>query len=159
LKTKDWPYAVIDFYLGRRSLEEMRAAAEKPTEAKVHFRDPLNRVAAMPDADSTVLVIDDDPDLRASVGRLLRSGPNWLAGAFFLNHNFVPDMTRDRTALDQCLCQDYAIGCADRPTSSVPDETSFPDGRRSPAQRNNDCNSVSNTGKSKRDEQAKRFAV
>src|SRR6516162_3744785 len=27
----------------------------------------------MPDADSTVLVIDDDPDLRASVGRLLRS--------------------------------------------------------------------------------------
>jgi lipoprotein NlpI len=30
LKTKDWPYAVIDFYLGRRSLEEMRAAAEKP---------------------------------------------------------------------------------------------------------------------------------
>jgi FixJ family two-component response regulator len=28
----------------------------------------------MPDANSTVLVIDDDPDLRASVGRLLRSG-------------------------------------------------------------------------------------
>src|SRR6202035_2696148 len=27
----------------------------------------------MPHADSTVLVIDDDPDLRASVGRLLRS--------------------------------------------------------------------------------------
>src|ERR1700733_3433541 len=27
----------------------------------------------MPDAYSTVLVIDDDPDLRASVGRLLRS--------------------------------------------------------------------------------------
>src|ERR1700692_2097340 len=27
----------------------------------------------MPDAKSTVLVIDDDPDLRASVGRLLRS--------------------------------------------------------------------------------------
>jgi FixJ family two-component response regulator len=27
----------------------------------------------MPDADSTVLVIDDDPNLRASVGRLLRS--------------------------------------------------------------------------------------
>jgi FixJ family two-component response regulator len=27
----------------------------------------------MPDADATVLVIDDDPDLRASVGRLLRS--------------------------------------------------------------------------------------
>ena len=27
----------------------------------------------MPDATSTVLVIDDDPDLRASVGRLLRS--------------------------------------------------------------------------------------
>jgi FixJ family two-component response regulator len=30
-------------------------------------------VGAMPDANSTVLVIDDDPDLRASVGRLLRS--------------------------------------------------------------------------------------
>src|ERR1700679_1615114 len=27
----------------------------------------------MPDAKSTVLIIDDDPDLRASVGRLLRS--------------------------------------------------------------------------------------
>ena len=27
----------------------------------------------MSDANSTVLVIDDDPDLRASVGRLLRS--------------------------------------------------------------------------------------
>src|ERR1700676_2964921 len=27
----------------------------------------------MPDANPTVLVIDDDPDLRASVGRLLRS--------------------------------------------------------------------------------------
>src|SRR6478672_7923823 len=27
----------------------------------------------MPDANSTVLVIDDDPDVRASVGRLLRS--------------------------------------------------------------------------------------
>jgi FixJ family two-component response regulator len=27
----------------------------------------------MPDADPTVLVIDDDPDVRASVGRLLRS--------------------------------------------------------------------------------------
>jgi FixJ family two-component response regulator len=30
-------------------------------------------MAAMPDAKSTVLVIDDDPDLRASVARLLRS--------------------------------------------------------------------------------------
>jgi hypothetical protein len=27
----------------------------------------------MPDADATVLVIDDDPNVRASVGRLLRS--------------------------------------------------------------------------------------
>jgi lipoprotein NlpI len=32
LKNKDWPYAVIEFYLGRRSLEEMRAAAGKPGE-------------------------------------------------------------------------------------------------------------------------------
>ncbi len=30
LKSKDWPYAVIDFYLGHRSLDEMRAAAGKP---------------------------------------------------------------------------------------------------------------------------------
>src|ERR1700689_4519879 len=30
-------------------------------------------MAAMPDAKPTVLVIDDDPDLRVSVGRLLRS--------------------------------------------------------------------------------------
>src|SRR5436189_2676368 len=36
------------------------------------FRDRV-RLAAMSDATSTVLVIDDDPDLRASVGRLLRS--------------------------------------------------------------------------------------
>ncbi len=27
----------------------------------------------MPDTNATVLVVDDDPDLRASVGRLLRS--------------------------------------------------------------------------------------
>ena len=32
-----------------------------------------SRVEAMPDANSTVMVVDDDPDLRASVGRLLRS--------------------------------------------------------------------------------------
>src|SRR5437773_9575313 len=36
------------------------------------FRD-LFRVAAMSDAIYTVVVIDDDPDLRTSVGRLLRS--------------------------------------------------------------------------------------
>src|SRR3954468_20809167 len=36
------------------------------------FRD-LFRVAAMSDATSTVLVIDDEPDLRTPVGRLLRS--------------------------------------------------------------------------------------
>jgi len=32
LKNKDWPYPVIDFYLGHRSLEEMRMAAAKPDE-------------------------------------------------------------------------------------------------------------------------------
>src|SRR5262245_63595725 len=31
------------------------------------------RAAAMREANSTILVIDDDPDVRASVGRLLRS--------------------------------------------------------------------------------------
>jgi FixJ family two-component response regulator len=35
--------------------------------------DPLIQIAAMSDANSTVLIIDDDADLRASVGRLLRS--------------------------------------------------------------------------------------
>ena len=34
---------------------------------------PKSRVGAVADANSTVLVVDDDPDLRASVGRLLRS--------------------------------------------------------------------------------------
>jgi FixJ family two-component response regulator len=43
------------------------------TETKAPFRDPLIRAVAMPEANSTVLVIDDDPDVRASVGRLLRS--------------------------------------------------------------------------------------
>src|SRR5215469_12597434 len=43
------------------------------TDTKAHFRDPLVRVAKMPDANPTVLVIDDDPNVRASVGRLLRS--------------------------------------------------------------------------------------
>src|SRR5262249_37543363 len=33
----------------------------------------LIRIAAMSDTNSTVLIIDDDPDLRASVARLLRS--------------------------------------------------------------------------------------
>src|SRR5262245_39273447 len=33
----------------------------------------LIRVAVVPEANSTILVIDDDPDVRASVGRLLRS--------------------------------------------------------------------------------------
>jgi FixJ family two-component response regulator len=37
------------------------------------FRDALIRAAAMSDSNSTVLVIDDDPNFRASVGRLLRS--------------------------------------------------------------------------------------
>jgi FixJ family two-component response regulator len=34
---------------------------------------PKSRMVAMTHANSTVLVVDDDPDLRASVGRLLRS--------------------------------------------------------------------------------------
>ena len=37
------------------------------------FRDPTIRVATMSDAKSTVLVIDDDPDVRSSVGLLLES--------------------------------------------------------------------------------------
>jgi FixJ family two-component response regulator len=38
-----------------------------------YSRDPLILRNAAPDARPTVFVIDDDPDLRASVGRLLRS--------------------------------------------------------------------------------------
>jgi FixJ family two-component response regulator len=38
-----------------------------------YFRDPLTLSSTTPDAKPTVLVIDDDPDLRASVGRLLQS--------------------------------------------------------------------------------------
>src|SRR5438552_3321442 len=51
---------------------KMRALAGAATKIQADSRD-LFRVAAMSDATSTVLVIDDDPDLRASVGRLLRS--------------------------------------------------------------------------------------
>jgi CheY-like chemotaxis protein len=50
----------------------MRGLARPANKKQADFRD-LFRVAAMSDATSTVLVIDDDPDLRASVGRLLRS--------------------------------------------------------------------------------------
>ena len=32
LKNKDWPYPVIDFYLGRRSFDDIRAAVRKPDE-------------------------------------------------------------------------------------------------------------------------------
>jgi hypothetical protein len=32
LKSKGWPYAVIEFYLGRRTLDSMRDAASKPDE-------------------------------------------------------------------------------------------------------------------------------
>jgi FixJ family two-component response regulator len=51
---------------------EIRGLLGSPAKKQAGFRD-LSQVAAMPDATSTVLVIDDDPDLRASVGRLLRS--------------------------------------------------------------------------------------
>jgi FixJ family two-component response regulator len=51
---------------------EMSGVAGPANQMQADFRD-LFRVAAMSDATSTVFVIDDDPDLRASVGRLLRS--------------------------------------------------------------------------------------
>jgi FixJ family two-component response regulator len=51
---------------------ELRGLAGLQTKIEPDFRE-LFRVAAMSDATSTVLVIDDDPDIRASVGRLLRS--------------------------------------------------------------------------------------
>ena len=49
----------------------MRGLAEQ-TKTQADFHD-LFRAAAMSGANSTVLVIDDDENLRASVGRLLRS--------------------------------------------------------------------------------------
>jgi FixJ family two-component response regulator len=42
-------------------------------EIGAHFHVALTQAEAMPDAKPTVLVIDDDRDLRVSVGRLLRS--------------------------------------------------------------------------------------
>jgi len=50
----------------------MHGLARLENQDAADFRD-LFPGAAMSDATSTVLVIDDDPDLRASVGRLLRS--------------------------------------------------------------------------------------
>ena len=51
----------------------MPAKTNLRTATKGHLPDPRIRVAEMSDANSTVLIIDDDADLRASVGRLLRS--------------------------------------------------------------------------------------
>jgi FixJ family two-component response regulator len=45
----------------------------RPNRNKGWFLDLLIRAAAMSDANSTVLVIDDDAEFRTSVGRLLRS--------------------------------------------------------------------------------------
>jgi FixJ family two-component response regulator len=49
------------------------AAPSLRTETRAHVHHPSIVSTAMPDANSTVFVIDDDPGLRASVGRLLRS--------------------------------------------------------------------------------------
>jgi FixJ family two-component response regulator len=59
--------------LVRRMELELQGRVNARNKAKAHFYDPLIRVVEMPDPNSTVLVIDDDPDVRASVGRLLRS--------------------------------------------------------------------------------------
>jgi FixJ family two-component response regulator len=52
---------------------EPNGRAKSANRDKGSLRDPLIQVAAMSDPNSTVLVIDDDPDVRASIGRLLRS--------------------------------------------------------------------------------------
>jgi FixJ family two-component response regulator len=52
---------------------ELQGRVNARNKAKAHFYDPLIRVVEMPHPNSTVLVIDDNPDVRASVGRLLRS--------------------------------------------------------------------------------------
>jgi FixJ family two-component response regulator len=52
-------------------MSSSRANARPVMETTAYFRDHLS--STMPDGKPTVLVIDDDPDLRASVGRLLRS--------------------------------------------------------------------------------------
>jgi FixJ family two-component response regulator len=63
------------------------------------------RVAAMFEADSTVLVIDDDPDLRASVGRLLRS-----VGINFKGFASISDfLNSDRPDGPTCLVLDIRL--------------------------------------------------
>ena len=37
MKTKDWPYVVIDFYLGRRSLDEVRPAAANANDKSAFY--------------------------------------------------------------------------------------------------------------------------
>jgi hypothetical protein len=57
--------------LAREQMPSPRANARPVMETTAYFRDHPS--STMPDGKPTVLVIDDDPDLRASVGRLLRS--------------------------------------------------------------------------------------
>jgi FixJ family two-component response regulator len=52
---------------------KMHSQKKPANRDKGSFPDPRIRVAAVSDSNSTVLIIDDDADLRASVGRLLRS--------------------------------------------------------------------------------------
>src|SRR6476660_8716494 len=92
----------------------------------------------MPNANSTVLVIDDDPDLRASVGRLLRSlgldthvfasisdflksdppdGPTCLVLDVRLPGQSGLDLQRDLAAADRELPIIFITGHGDIPMS------------------------------------------
>jgi PleD family two-component response regulator len=51
--------------------QQFENGPKSPT--RLHEEAFLIRAAVMPEANSTILVIDDDPDVRAPVGRLLQS--------------------------------------------------------------------------------------
>jgi FixJ family two-component response regulator len=60
-------------HVGALGLACVANEAKLATKPKVHLSDSLIVSSLMSEAKSTVLIIDDDPELRASIGRLLRS--------------------------------------------------------------------------------------
>src|SRR5262245_52022593 len=82
----------------------MRGLVHPQTKTEAEFRD-LFQVAAMSDTDSTVLVIDDDPDVRASVGRLLRS----LGISVQLFGSISEFLASDPPACPTCLVLDIRL--------------------------------------------------
>ncbi len=72
---------------------------------KAHSVTFPSRVEAVPEANPTVMVIDDDPELRESLGRLLRS-----VGLNFRLFASVPDFLKaERPDADTCLVVDVRL--------------------------------------------------